>query len=259
MRFTREFAGVSAAALALLLAACGTAAQAEQENSGPQVDSESVATSKRKPKSTPEPTPVPSVKPSWSPTSGDKTVYLTFDDGPGPYTQKVLDVLKENDVKATFFIIGKMIRTREADLQRVYDEGHATGDHTWDHADLSRMNATEIDRQLNKSAVAIGPKMGPCMRPPYGALDGEARKLAVSYGMTPVMWTRDTNDWNKASESQIYNVLMGTKPGDVILMHDGGGDRSNTVAALRDALPKLKDKGYSFASVPVCLPIANTQ
>ncbi|MEI2728605.1 MAG: polysaccharide deacetylase family protein [Candidatus Nanopelagicales bacterium] len=253
MRFTREIVGVGAAALALLLAACGTAAQADQENSVAQQNSESAATAKPKPKASVQPTPVPSVKASWSPASGDKTIYLTFDDGPGPYTQKVLDVLKDNDVKATFFIIGKMIRTREADLQRVYDDGHATGDHTWDHADLSRMNAVQIDRQLNKAAVAIGPKMGPCMRPPYGALDAEARKLAVSYGMTPVLWTRDTNDWNKASQTQIYNVLMGAKPGDVILMHDGGGDRANTVAALRDALPKLKDKGYSFASVPVCV------
>lgn len=253
MRFTREFAGVGVATLTLLLAACGGAAEAGQN--GAMQDSESVATAKPKSGGSVAPTPVPSVASSWSPQSGDKTVYLTFDDGPGPNTQDVLNVLKDNDVKATFFIIGKMIRTREADLQRVYDDGHYVGDHTWDHADLSRMTPPQIDRQLNKAAKAIGPQMGPCFRPPYGALDKQARKLAQSYGMTPILWSRDTNDWNKASRDHIYSVLMGAKPGDVILMHDGGGDRTNTVAALRDALPKLKDKGYNFASVPACKPL----
>ena len=137
---------------------------------------------------------MPSVKASWSPASGDKTIYLTFDDGPGPYTQKVLDVLKDNDVKATFFIIGKMIRTREADLQRVLRR--------WardrrPHVGSRRPQSHECcaDRpSTQQGGCCDRPEDGPCMRPPYGALDAEARKLAVSYGMTPVLWTRDTND-----------------------------------------------------------------
>lgn len=250
MKFSRELAGVGVAIAALTLAACATSAGAEQ---GVQQETESSPSPVSKAKIAP--TPVPSVPNKWSPKSGDKTVYLTFDDGPGPSTQNMLDVLKDNDVKATFFIIGKMIRTREDDLKRVYDEGHYVGDHTWDHANLAASNAAQIDRQLNKAAAAIGPKMGPCFRPPYGALDGEARKLAQSYGMTPILWSRDTNDWNKASRDQIYNVLMGAKAGDVILMHDGGGDRGNTVAALADALPKLKQQGFTFAQVPACKPV----
>lgn len=251
MKFARAFAGVGAAGAALALAACASSAGADQSVLQDTESSPSAVS-----KSKVEPTPVPSVASKWFPKSGDKTVYLTFDDGPGPNTQNVLDVLKANDVKATFFIIGKMIRTRDADLKRVYDEGHYTGDHTWDHANLAQLTPPEIDRQLNKAAAAIGPQMGACMRPPYGALDAEARKLSVSYGMTPVVWTRDTNDWNPAtSQDQIYNTLMGAKPGDIILMHDGGGDRGKTVAALSDALPKLKDQGFSFASVPVCKPV----
>lgn len=249
MKFSRELAGVGAALAALTLAACASSAGAEQA-----VQQETESSPSPVSKSKIEPTPVPSVPNKWSPASGDKTVYLTFDDGPGPSTERVLDVLKQNDVKATFFIIGKMIRTREDDLKRVYADGHYVGDHTWDHANLAAMNASQIDRQLNKAAAAIGPKMGPCFRPPYGALDNEARKLAQSYGMTPILWSRDTNDWNKASKDQIYNVLMGAKPGDVILMHDGGGDRSNTADALAEALPKLKDKGFNFDRVPVCKP-----
>lgn len=254
MRFAREYAVVGAAVIAMTVAACAATSDAEV-GQGSQVESESAGQVKAKKKPSIEPTSVPSVAGKWSPSSGDKTVYLTFDDGPGPNTQDVLDVLKANDVKATFFIIGKMIRTREADLKRVYDEGHVTGNHTWDHANLAQMNGAQVDRQLNRSAREIGSKMGPCMRPPYGALDGEARRLSVSYGMTPVLWTRDTNDWNKASEAAIANVLKGIQPGDVVLMHDGGGDRSNTVNALREVLPKLKEKGYKFDTVPVCRPL----
>ncbi len=255
MRFARESALVGVALIAFTVAACGATTIAET-GQGPRVDSETSSASKPKKRPSIETTPVPSVSGKWSPSSGDKTVYLTFDDGPGPNTGDVLDVLKENDVKATFLIIGKMIRTREADLKRVYAEGHATGNHTWDHANLAQMNKTQVDRQLNRSALEIGPRMGPCMRPPYGALDGEARKLSVAYGMTPVLWTRDTNDWNKsASQASIGNVLKGIQPGDIVLMHDGGGDRKNTVNALREVLPTLKAKGYKFDVVPVCRPL----
>lgn len=254
MKFAREVSAVGAAVIALTVAACAVTSEPGSEQ-GQQVQSETGGQIKAKKRASIEPTPVPSVAAKWSPASGDKTVYLTFDDGPGPNTADVLDVLKENDVKATFFIIGKMIRTREADLQRVYDEGHVTGNHTWDHANLAQMGKVQVDRQLNRSAREIGSRMGPCMRPPYGALDNEARALSVSYGMTPVLWSRDTNDWNKASESAIANVLKGIQPGDVVLMHDGGGDRTNTVKALREVLPKLKAKGYTFDTVPVCRPL----
>ena len=257
MRFPREFAAVGAAAIALTVAACAATAEPDS-GSAVGTGSDSPGQGKGKRKASLAPTPVPSVAGKWSPASADKTVYLTFDDGPGPNTGDVLDVLKENDVKATFFIIGKMIRTREADLQRVYDEGHVTGNHTWDHANLAQMNKAEVDRQLNRSAQEIGPRMGPCMRPPYGAMNGRAQTLSVSYGMTPVLWSRDTSDWNlSASQESIANVLRGIQPGDVVLMHDGGGDRSNTVKALREVLPKLKEKGFTFDTIPVCRPLGH--
>lgn len=254
MRFRREIVAVGAAIGALVIAGCASTSATDQEIVQPTNSAKAPKTAKPKP----EPTPVPSVPASWSPQARDKTVYLTFDDGPGPNTDAVLDVLKANDVKATFFIIGKMIRTREAQLQRVYDEGHVTGNHTWDHANLAQMKAADIDRQLNRSAKEIGPQMGPCMRPPYGALSATSRKLSVSYGMTPILWTKDTNDWNaSATKESIANVLRSVRPGDVVLMHDGGGDRSATVAALREVLPTLKAKGYTFDVVPSCKPLAN--
>jgi peptidoglycan/xylan/chitin deacetylase (PgdA/CDA1 family) len=168
----------------------------------------------------------------------------------------VLDILKANDAKATFFEIGKMIRTREKYKQMILDQGHVIGDHSWDHIDLNSVKGEKLDYQINRTAREIGPQMGPCMRPPYGAMNDSTRKVIVASGMTPVLWNRDTNDWNHASQSAIYNVLINTQPGDVILMHDGGGDRKNTVAALKEALPKLKDKGYKFGVVPVCQPLA---
>lgn len=197
--------------------------------------------------------PVPAASPSWTPSPGDKTVYLTFDDGPWFQTEQILDVLKENDVKATFFQIGKMIRTREATNKRIWHEGHAIGNHTWDHIDLAPLTDAQVRYQLEMTQGKIGPRAGYCMRPPYGSLDSSSRAVARELGLTPVLWSVDTNDWSNPNESSIYQRLLTVKPGDVVLMHDGGGDRTSTLEALRKALPQLKDRGYTFGVVPVCL------
>jgi peptidoglycan/xylan/chitin deacetylase (PgdA/CDA1 family) len=180
-------------------------------------------------------------------------VYLTFDDGPWRDTNEILDILKANDVKATFFQIGKMIRTREATNERIWAEGHVIANHTWDHVDLATLGAGAITEQLQMTQDHIGPRAATCMRPPYGSLNAKARGIAQSFGLTPILWTRDTNDWARSATSgSIYSTLMRTVPGDVVLMHDGGGDRQATVDALREALPKLKAKGYHFGIVPAC-------
>jgi peptidoglycan-N-acetylglucosamine deacetylase len=197
-------------------------------------------------------TAVPLVPPSWSPESGNGVLYLTFDDGPGIYTPQILDILAENDAKATFFQIGKMVNTREVMEERIFAAGHAVGDHTWDHVDLTRLSQAGMTKQLNKTARNIGPRMGPCMRPPYGANNQQTRDVEVSLGMTPILWTKDTDDWRNQSQSSIEAVLRSAGPGDIVLMHDGGGNRAATVAALRVALPALKARGYKFESIPVC-------
>ncbi len=238
---------VGAGALAALTA-CGSisASTTPIDSAAPSADS----TESKKPK--PSPSAVPVVPSDWQPTAKDKTIYLTFDDGPWYQTTEILDILKEYDVTATFFSIGKMIRTREAIMDRIVADGHAVGGHTWDHIDLTQVSDKEVRYQLNRTARELGAVQGPCMRPPFGAIDDNVRKISVRSGMTPIGWNRDTNDWKDASEAAIQSVLESAQPGDVVLLHDGGGDRSRTVNAVRKALPKLVAKGYTFDSIPVC-------
>lgn len=192
---------------------------------------------------------------NWWPAKNSKYIYLTLDDGPGPQTGQILDVLKKHKVKATFFVIGKMVRTREALLQRVIDEGHGLGNHTYDHANLAQLSAAGVKDQLLHAAEKIGPEAGACFRPPYGALNDRARQVASSVDMQPVLWTIDTDDWSpSASVGSISAQLRKAHPGSVVLMHDGGGDRTATAAALDKVIPELQAKGYQFATVPICMP-----
>ncbi len=203
--------------------------------------------------------PVPVVPAQWTPKAKDKTVYLTFDDGPWYQTEEILDTLKANQVTATFFVIGKLIRTREAILERVVAEGHAVGNHTWDHVDLTKESAKEVRFQLNRTAREIGPIQGPCMRPPYAEIDAKVRAISVAAGMTPVVWNKDSNDYQpETSTADISATLAAAQPGDVVLLHDGGGDRSKTATALAKELPKLVAKGYKFDSIPICRPLVSS-
>jgi peptidoglycan/xylan/chitin deacetylase (PgdA/CDA1 family) len=209
------------------------------------------ATKSKQPK--PTPTAIPVVPADWSPAANDKTIYLTFDDGPWYQTEDILDTLQKNGVTATFFSIGKMIRTREAIMERIVADGHAIGGHTWDHIDLTKASDKEVRFQLNRTAREIGSVQGPCMRPPFGAINGRVRALSVASGMTPIVWNRDTNDYQaQTSSADIAATLAAARPGDVVLLHDGGGDRKKTADALARELPKLVAKGYEFDSIPIC-------
>lgn len=168
---------------------------------------------------------------------------------------EALDVLKKYDIKATFFLIGKMVRTREAMVKRIVDEGHAIGNHSYDHVDLAALSKAGIKDQLAHAAEKIGPEAGACFRPPFGAINNDVRQVASKLGMQPVLWTVDTNDWNlSASTSSVASQLRKAVPGSIVLAHDGGGDRSATIAALDKGIPELQKKGYEFATVPVCMP-----
>lgn len=238
---------VAGSALALVLSACGATTSATE----PSVSPSQKATATKS--ATPEFKPAPTQ--NWMPPAGSKYIYLTLDDGPGSNTIETLDVLKANDIKATFFLIGKMVRTREAMVKRILDEGHAIGNHTYDHADLATLSKAGIQDQLEHAAEKIGPEAGACFRPPYGAINDTVRQVASKLGMQPVLWTLDTNDWSPSTTgAAIAAKLRQAKPGDVILAHDAGGDRSGTVAGLKAALPELIKKGYEFAPVPICMP-----
>jgi hypothetical protein len=188
-------------------------------------------------------------------TSG-KVVYLTFDDGPSRYTPAVLNVLKSYNAKATFFLIGSQIRTREATTRRIAREGHSVQDHTWRHPLLTRLSSTDISSQFTRTNRAIrrqGIVQPVCERPPYGAFNNRVRRVSQTLGMRTVIWSLDTNDWRRPGASSIARrVLRGTSNGSIVLMHDGGGNRSQTVTALKTILRTLKARGYRFETLPAC-------
>lgn len=194
-------------------------------------------------------------------TGDDKVIALTFDDGPWPTTtSEILDILKANDAHATFFEIGNQIAENADVVKRIHEEGHQIGTHTWDHAagsgrgvDLTRMTAdeqaSEVEKGFDAIDQAIGTKTSRILRAPGGNYHGQIITTLKDKVTAEVGWNIDTEDWRKPGADKIEQAILSAKSGDVILMHDGGGDRSETAAALRDALPKLKAEGFKFITV----------
>jgi peptidoglycan/xylan/chitin deacetylase (PgdA/CDA1 family) len=189
-----------------------------------------------------------------------KVVALTFDDGPSEFTPKVLDILEKEKVPASFFIIGSSIAGREADLQREIDNGHTVANHTWTHIDTSGAGP-EVRSQLERTQAAIkkATNFTPCLfRPPYGAKSSASVALTKRLGMQTVIWDVDTSDYERpASFDIVQRVLNGVKPGSIVLMHDGGGPREETLAALPEIIKGLKAKGYSFVTLDKLLAVRN--
>ncbi len=181
-----------------------------------------------------------------------KTVYLTFDDGPNrAYTPQVLALLKRYNAKATFFMIGSAAKADPALVRRVRAEGHAIGNHTFNHPWLTRLSRAGIAGQLTSTDASIGRTT--CMRPPGGFVNQTVKRVAASQGKSVVLWSVDTNDWRRPGSSSILrSVTTGARAGNIILMHDGGGPRTQTVAALSSALARLSAQGYRFAPLPMC-------
>ena len=186
-----------------------------------------------------------------------REVALTFDDGPSNFTGGMLDTLKKYDAKATFFALGNQINEFPLPLQRVVAEGHAIGNHTWDHTDLTTLSPKDVRGQLNDNSDAFTGRNLPApklFRPPYGAINDRVVAEARRAGMLTVMWSLDTNDYKlPAADVMAAQVLAEVEPGSIILMHDGGGDRTTTSAALPIILKGLKKAGYKMVTVPQLL------
>jgi peptidoglycan/xylan/chitin deacetylase (PgdA/CDA1 family) len=179
-------------------------------------------------------------------THGAKALYLTFDDGPHPiYTPMVLSILAKHHAKATFFVLGREVAAHPqlVDLERSY--GHHIGNHTWDHPMLTQLTDARIRQEISTGVKSR------CFRPPYRDTNQKVEAIAASYHFHQILWDVDTNDWKKPGEAAIERaILRGAHPGAIILMHDGGGNRTETIAALDRALTKLAAQGYSFRSLP---------
>ncbi len=192
------------------------------------------------------------------PVKATKQVALTFDDGPDTkYTPQVLDILKRYEAKATFFVVGRQVVKHPDVLERIHKEGHSIGNHSWDHANLTKLSSTQVQKEIKSTDEAIEKIIGvstPLVRAPYGAVTASIRRNLSSAGHQLVEWTVDTKDWNgTASEDMVELVRKRTKDGGIILMHSFGGKNGkldNTVEALPLMIEALQQDGYAFVTVP---------
>ncbi|WP_412753685.1 polysaccharide deacetylase family protein [Krasilnikovia sp. M28-CT-15] len=180
-----------------------------------------------------------------------KTVALTFDDGPHPrYTPQVLNLLRKYHVKATFCIVGDNAARYPKLVRRIRAEGHRLCNHTRSHANMARLSNSAARRQITKAQQQIRAAAGvspTVFRFPYGSSSARVRAIVRSCGLRNLGWTVDTRDWERPSARTITaRVLRGARPGAVVLMHDGGGNRSHTVASLDSTIRQLQRKGYTF-------------
>lgn len=183
-----------------------------------------------------------------------REIALTFDDGPGPYTPEVLSILQREKVPATFFEVGILERYFYASTAEIVAHGDTIGDHTELHAPMSRLSAQLQRGELLDDASAIGRHGAPfprLFRPPYGLWNSTTLKLLHRYRMLMVLWTVDTNDYQRPGVNAIVNAAVhGARPGAIILLHDAGGDRSQTVAALPRIIAALRRRHYRLVTVP---------
>jgi peptidoglycan-N-acetylglucosamine deacetylase len=190
-----------------------------------------------------------------------KVIALTFDDGPFlGSTDEILQILKRNNVKATFFIIGRNLQLYPQIGQQIVADGHAIANHTWSHS-YRRFSfaaaAKEIDNTTNLIYKLTGVKTY-LFRPPGGFLNNGPTGYARSKKYAVVMWSADSDDWKRPSVSALVNNVVGeATPGGIALMHDGGGNRAGTIKALPIIIARLRSKGYSFVTVPELLELGN--
>lgn len=174
-------------------------------------------------------------------------VALTFDDGPSEYTPDFLRVLREKGVPATFFEIGQEMPGREDVMRQILAEGDEIGDHTMNHVEYPGYD------QIAGAAARIRAytHFKPCLfRPPGGAVDSGVIATAGSLGMRTITWDVDPQDWSLPGTGAIYsNIVSHARNGSIILMHDGGGPRSETLAALPQVIDALRARGFGFATV----------
>ncbi|WP_228055796.1 polysaccharide deacetylase family protein [Lusitaniella coriacea] len=194
-----------------------------------------------------------------------KVIALTFDDGPWPgTTNDILYILKKNNIKATFFFLGRNVQNFPELAKIVVNHGHVLANHTWSHPYRQHSEAaaaSEINRTTEIIYKLTGAK-SVLFRPPGGYLTNGLATYAAKQNQSVVMWSADSQDYRTSSANMVRNVLRDASPGGIVLMHDGGGDRRKTVNALPVIIDKLKAQGYEFVTVPELMemqkqPVAN--
>ncbi len=186
---------------------------------------------------------------------GTKVAALTFDDGPNPaYTPQILAILARFRVPATFAVVGFAGAAHPNLLAQESGAGMGIANHTWDHKDLTKVGPTDFAGEIDRTTATITSATGrsvKCVRPPYGATDPSVKAELAQRGLGQLLWDVDPTDYNRPGSSVIVQRVLGAlHPGAIILMHDGGGDRSETVAALPAIIRGIQAAGYTIA--PVC-------
>ncbi|MDZ8259924.1 polysaccharide deacetylase family protein [Nostoc sp. ChiQUE01b] len=190
-------------------------------------------------------------------TPEQKVIALTFDDGPWPEsTAQVLDILKKNQIKGTFFLIGQNVKNYPSLVKREIAEGHVIGNHTWHHW-YQFLNpqaaAYEIDHTADLIYQVAGIKTN-LFRPPGGIMHNGVASYARNSKYAIILWSSDSVDYSRpAVPKLINNVFRRVKPGGIVLMHDGGGNRSKTVQALPEIIANFRKQGYRFVTIPELL------
>lgn len=191
----------------------------------------------------------------------DKVIALTFDDGPWPTTtSQILDILEQYGAKATFFVIGEQVADHADTVKRAHDMGCLVLTHTWDHAAGSgggvsivtmspEEQVEEVTRGYQSIADVLGEEPPHMFRAPGGNFYGDAVDNVWPHVDAEFGWDIDTEDWARPGSDSILSMILSADSGDIVLMHDGGGDRSQTVEALAAAMPILVEQGYSFVTV----------
>jgi peptidoglycan/xylan/chitin deacetylase (PgdA/CDA1 family) len=183
-----------------------------------------------------------------------REVALTFDDGPGPYTPQVLAVLRRHRAPATFFVVGRSLVDFGASLPQEIDGGYVIGDHTQDHRLLTQLSRRDQTQQIYEQAQDLLSYQAPfprLFRPPYGGFNDTTLALLRRYGMLMVLWSVDTHDYLQPGTSTIVaRALAGAQPGAIILMHDAGGPRSQTIAALPQIIAGIRRRHLKLVTVP---------
>jgi peptidoglycan/xylan/chitin deacetylase (PgdA/CDA1 family) len=176
-----------------------------------------------------------------------KIVALTFDDGPSEYTPGFLQVLREKGVHGTFFEVGQEMGGREDTMRQILAEGNEIGDHTMNHVEYPDYSQIAGAASLIRSITHFKPCL---FRPPGGGYNSSVIATAGGLGMRTITWDVDPTDWANPGSGAVYNrIVDAAQPGSIILMHDGGGDRSGTLAALPSIIDTLRGRGYRFETV----------
>lgn len=187
---------------------------------------------------------------------GRPIVYLTFDDGPSEHTPQVLDLLASYDAKATFFVVGEQVEFLPGTLRLEVQGGHTVGNHSFDHTALESLSLEGFVAQVGQTEQAIFNAAGDLfplgynvryLRPPYGITDDSAVLYAAGLGYAIVLWDVDPQDWRRPGAEVISDyILSNVFPGVIVLLHDGGGDCTQSVQALATVLRELGAQGYAF-------------